>query len=60
MSLKFRVVAQPGPAIEQSLKTDSTSLASTSGRERLSLYQALSMGAEVPNVSPIGYASRFK
>jgi hypothetical protein len=60
MSLKLRVVAPLGLAIEQFIKTDSTSRAGGSGRERLSLYQALSIGADAWNVSPFRYASRFK
>jgi hypothetical protein len=56
VSLKLRVVVAVGLGIEQSIKTDSTSHPRASGRERLSLYQPLSIGADAWNVSPFRYA----
>jgi len=60
LSLSFHHAAERCFAREQSIKTDSTSCAAASSRERLSLYSMLSIGADEWNVSPFRYALPVK
>jgi hypothetical protein len=60
LSLSFHRASARCLAREQSLKTESTSRAAASSRERLSLYSMLSIGADEWNVSSFRYALPVK